>query len=124
MSRYRGCWPRSSRVRQCLVESLKASMRTKQKAVKGVRKVLEVPSGVAVIATAFGQLSAERDALQIEWDEGPMGRFQHQVAARAIRGTGKAAGLSARKEGDAAVRSDRPRKRLKRFTKFPTCRTR
>src|SRR5438128_6209239 len=50
-------------------------MRTKQKAVKGVRKVVEVPSGVAVIADGFWAAKRGRDALQIEWDEGPMADF-------------------------------------------------
>jgi isoquinoline 1-oxidoreductase beta subunit len=39
--------------------------------VPGVRKVVRVPSGVAVVATGFWAAQKGRDALRIAWDEGP-----------------------------------------------------
>lgn len=36
----------------------------------GVRKVVEIPTGVAVIADTFWQAKVAKDALLIEWDEG------------------------------------------------------
>jgi isoquinoline 1-oxidoreductase subunit beta len=50
------------------VKSLDA---TKAKAVPGVRSVVQVPSGVAVVADHFWAAKLGRDALQIEWDLGP-----------------------------------------------------
>jgi isoquinoline 1-oxidoreductase subunit beta len=44
---------------------------TKAKAVPGVRSVVRVPSGVAVVADHFWAAKLGRDALQIEWDLGP-----------------------------------------------------
>ncbi|GAA5069286.1 xanthine dehydrogenase family protein molybdopterin-binding subunit [Lysobacter panacisoli] len=41
------------------------------KAVPGVRNVVQVPSGVAVIADHYWAAKLGRDALKIEWDAGP-----------------------------------------------------
>jgi len=43
----------------------------KAKAVDGVRAVVQVPSGVAVVADRFYSAKLGRDALEIEWDLGP-----------------------------------------------------
>jgi isoquinoline 1-oxidoreductase subunit beta len=50
------------------VKSLDA---TKAKAVPGVRMVVRVPSGVAVVADHFWAAKLGRDALKIDWDLGP-----------------------------------------------------
>ncbi len=39
------------------------------KAVKGVEAVVQIPSGVAVLATDFWSAKSGRDLLEIEWDE-------------------------------------------------------
>ncbi|HEV8597996.1 MAG TPA: xanthine dehydrogenase family protein molybdopterin-binding subunit [Gemmatimonadales bacterium] len=44
---------------------------SKAKAVPGVRTVVQVPSGVAVVAEHFWAAKLGRDALAIEWDSGP-----------------------------------------------------
>jgi isoquinoline 1-oxidoreductase subunit beta len=49
------------------VKTLDAS---KAKAVPGVEQVIQVPSGVAVVATNFWSAKQGRDALQIQWDGG------------------------------------------------------
>jgi isoquinoline 1-oxidoreductase beta subunit len=41
------------------------------KAVNGVEQVVQVPSGIAVVATNFWTAKLGRDALKIEWDPGP-----------------------------------------------------
>ena len=43
----------------------------KARAVPGVRSVVRVPSGVAVVADHFWAAKLGRDALEIEWDLGP-----------------------------------------------------
>lgn len=40
-------------------------------AVVGVRQIVRVPSGVAVLADHYWAAKSGRDALKIEWDEGP-----------------------------------------------------
>ena len=42
----------------------------KAHSMPGVRKVVAIPAGVAVIADTFWQAKTARDALRIEWDEG------------------------------------------------------
>jgi isoquinoline 1-oxidoreductase subunit beta len=74
----------------------------KAKAMPGVRKVVEVPSGVAVIADGFWAAKRGRDALQIEWDEGPMADFNSKSQREQYAELAKQPGLSARKEGDAS----------------------
>ena len=44
---------------------------TKARAVPGVRSVVRVPSGVAVVADHFWAAKLGRDALEIDWDLGP-----------------------------------------------------
>jgi isoquinoline 1-oxidoreductase beta subunit len=44
---------------------------SKAKAVKGVEQVVQVPSGVAVIAKNFWSAKLGRDALQVEWEKSP-----------------------------------------------------
>ncbi len=43
----------------------------KARAVPGVEQVVQVPSGVAVVAQDFWSASQGRDALAVEWDPGP-----------------------------------------------------
>ncbi|MVT12149.1 xanthine dehydrogenase family protein molybdopterin-binding subunit [Chitinophaga tropicalis] len=50
------------------VKSFDAS---KAKAIPGVRKVVQVPSGIAVLADHYWAAKKGRDALKIEWDLGP-----------------------------------------------------
>jgi len=82
---------------------LKTFDSAKAAAVPGVRKVVAVPSGVAVIADGFWAAKRGRDALQIEWDEGAMADFSTRGMREQYAGLAKEAGLDARKEGDAAV---------------------
>jgi isoquinoline 1-oxidoreductase subunit beta len=43
---------------------------SKAKAIKGVKSVLTIPTGVAVLATGYWAAKKGRDALQIDWDLG------------------------------------------------------
>jgi len=61
------------------VKSLDA---TKAKAVPGVRSVVRVPTGVAVVADHFWAAKLGRDALEIDWDLGPNARLD----SAAVRG--------------------------------------
>jgi len=44
-------------------------------AIKGVRKVVEIRSGVAVVADSFWAAKRGRDALDVQWSDGPNSRF-------------------------------------------------
>src|SRR5262249_7283396 len=75
----------------------------KAKAIRGVKSVEQVPSGVAVIADGFWAAKQGRDALQIEWDEGSMSNFSTQSQRQQYAELAKQPGLVARKDGDAAA---------------------
>jgi isoquinoline 1-oxidoreductase beta subunit len=45
---------------------------TAAKAVEGVRNVVQISSGIAVVATGYWPAKVGRDALKIEWEEGPV----------------------------------------------------
>ncbi|WP_293993862.1 xanthine dehydrogenase family protein molybdopterin-binding subunit [Sphaerotilus sp.] len=66
------------------------------RAVKGVQKVIAIPSGVAVLASGYWAAKKGRDALQIDWDFGDKaGLSSAKISATlheaAARGTGAVA---------------------------------
>lgn len=70
-------------------------------ALPGVKQVVTVPSGVAVIADSFWHAKKGRDALKIDWDLGPMADFSSAAQREQYRALAQKPGLVARKEGDA-----------------------
>ena len=72
----------------------------KARAVPGVRKVAQVPSGVAVVATGFWPAKKGRDALKISWDEGPGARLSTAGMREQYAKLARTPGSVARKEGD------------------------
>ena len=74
----------------------------KARNVKGVREVLAIHSGVAVVADSFWAAKQGRDALAIEWDEGPNAKQSSAGVRRNLERALKRKGAVARHEGDAA----------------------
>jgi isoquinoline 1-oxidoreductase subunit beta len=72
----------------------------KAKAVAGVKDVLQVPSGVAVIATGFWPAKLGRDRLEIKWDDGPNASLSTASLRAQFAALAKTPGLVARKVGD------------------------
>jgi isoquinoline 1-oxidoreductase subunit beta len=81
---------------------LKGFSADKAKAIPGVRNVVQVPSGIAVIADGFWPAKLGRDALHLEWDEGPMADFSSKSQREQYATLAQQPGLPARKDGDAA----------------------
>jgi isoquinoline 1-oxidoreductase beta subunit len=52
---------------------------TAAKAVAGVRNVVQIPTGIAVIADHYWAAKLGRDALQVEWDLGPNAGLDRQT---------------------------------------------
>ncbi|HMD31848.1 MAG TPA: xanthine dehydrogenase family protein molybdopterin-binding subunit [Candidatus Acidoferrales bacterium] len=73
---------------------------TAAKAVPGVRNVVEIPRGVAVLADGYVAARRGRDALKIEWDEGPMAGYSTEKQRAEYAALAKTPGAVARKEGD------------------------
>jgi isoquinoline 1-oxidoreductase subunit beta len=79
---------------------LKAADTAKAKAVSGVRDVLMIDSGVAVVAENFWAAKRGRDALAIDWDEGPNAGANSADIRNALQQALERDGAEARKEGD------------------------
>src|ERR1700693_1500017 len=81
--------------------TLKGVDDSKARSMPGVRKIAQVPSGVAVIADTFWQAKVARDALRVEWDDGAMHAFSTTQMMQDFRERAKLPGVSVRKDGDA-----------------------
>ena len=86
------------------VRSLRAD---KAKAIPGVKAVVEVPSGVAVIAEHFWAAKLGRDALAIDWDPGPGATLDTDRMREEFRAMAATPGAKAAAAGDveAAMKS-------------------
>lgn len=82
-------------------------------AVPGVLKVVEIPAmqgapafqplgGVAVVARNTWAARQGRDALQIEWDDGPNGTYDSVAYQQTLQAAARAPGKTMRNQGDAA----------------------
>lgn len=74
---------------------------TKAKAITGVLDVVEVPSGVAVLAKHFWAAKQGRDALVLEWDEGAFATVSTASLREDYRKLAATPGLPAKVAGDA-----------------------
>jgi isoquinoline 1-oxidoreductase beta subunit len=71
------------------------------RAIKGVKQVLQIPSGIAVLGDDFWCAKQGRDALQIEWDESQAFNLSSNQILEQYRELAKQPGLVARDEGDS-----------------------
>lgn len=82
-------------------------------AVPGVLKVVEIPpmqgapafqplGGVAVVARNTWAARQGRDALEIEWDDGPNGSYDSAAYRQTLQAAARAPGKTMRSQGDAA----------------------
>ncbi|MBK9702243.1 MAG: xanthine dehydrogenase family protein molybdopterin-binding subunit [Betaproteobacteria bacterium] len=85
----------------------------------GVRYVIEVPNGVAVVATSFWAAKKGRDALKIEWDEAPAAKFSSADILAEFKRLAGRPGIVARSEGDAAKAMASAVKTLDAAFEFP-----
>ncbi|MEO8459731.1 MAG: xanthine dehydrogenase family protein molybdopterin-binding subunit [Dokdonella sp.] len=89
------------------VVSFDASM---AKAMPGVRDVVQVPSGIAVIADHYWAAKVGRDALKINWDAGALAQLDSPSLNREYRELASTAGQPALQKGDAADQLTKPSK--------------
>jgi len=73
---------------------------TKAKAIAGVIDVVEVPSGVAVLAKHFWAAKQGRDALVVEWDEGAGAALSTAAMRDEYRKLAATPGMNAKSAGD------------------------
>ena len=73
------------------------------RAVKGVRRVVQISSGVAIVADSYWAANKARQFLEMEWDEGAMHGVHSITIARAFADQGGKPGTVVRKQGDGAA---------------------
>ncbi len=80
--------------------SVKSVNGEKAKAVPGVKEVVQIDSGVAVIAEGFWSANKGREALEIVWDEGPLAKLSTEGMRGEFARLAQTPGAVARKEGN------------------------
>lgn len=69
-------------------------------AIPGVHKVVQVPTGIAVIADHYWAAKLGRDALKIDWDPGPNAGLNSRALLESFRKLAATPGLNVAKAGD------------------------
>jgi isoquinoline 1-oxidoreductase beta subunit len=81
-------------------------------AVPGVHKVVQVPTGVAVIADHYWAAKLGRDALKVVWEPGPNAGLDSQQLLESFRKLAATPGTSVSQAGDATVMLGRATKTI------------
>ncbi|PYP43407.1 MAG: twin-arginine translocation pathway signal protein [Gemmatimonadetes bacterium] len=71
------------------------------KAVPGVKHVVQISTGVAVVADGYWSAKKGRDALTVTWDEGPTGSVSSTTISQLFGQKAEQTGAVARHDGDA-----------------------
>jgi len=69
-------------------------------AVPGVKDVVQIGSGVAVVATGYWAAKKGRDALQVSWSKSPMAGVDSAAISAKLHALAKNPGVTARHDGD------------------------
>jgi isoquinoline 1-oxidoreductase beta subunit len=85
---------------------------TAASAVPGVVKVVQVPSGVAVVAKDFWSAQNGREALKIDWDPGRGAAVDTDELLRSYRATARKPGAVAAEKGDCEAALAQAAKRV------------
>jgi len=89
------------------------------RAMRGVRDVIDIGEGVAVVADHFWTALRARDALKIEWDRGTGAALSDAGIAAALRAGSKEAGAVARAAGDVDSALPRAARRIEAEYELP-----
>ena len=98
------------------VKSFDASAAT---AFPGVVKVVQVPSGIAVVASGFWAAKQGREALKIEWDDSNAETRSSEAIMAEYRQLAEKPAASARKDGDAGKALTGAARRISASFEFP-----
>ena len=91
----------------------------KTKAVSGVLAVVQVPSGVAVVADHFWAAKLGRDALEVDWDLGPGASLDTPGMTAEYRALAAKDGLKAAAAGDVGAAMASAKTRVEADYEFP-----
>ena len=99
--------------------TLKSVDDSKAKAIKGVKHIVTIPSGVAVIATDFWSAKRGRDALLAQWDESQALRKSSEDILADYKNLAKQPGTVARNDGNAPAMLKKAAKVISAEYHFP-----
>ena len=91
----------------------------KAKAISGVIDVVQIPTGVAVLAKGFWPAKLGRDALKVEWDTSAANTLGSDQILQQYKALAKTPGAIVRSEGDADKALAGASKRLSAAFEFP-----
>ena len=89
------------------------------KAIPGVRQVVEVPSGIAVVADHFWAAEQGRKALTVTWEPGPAAGLDSENMLAEWRDLTRTPGVTAAEAGDAAGALAGAAQRIEAAYSFP-----
>jgi isoquinoline 1-oxidoreductase subunit beta len=92
---------------------------TKAQAVPGVKQVVKISNGIAVIADNTWNAMEGRRALQIQWDEGPLANLSSADIRKMFAEAAEKPGAIARKTGDAPAALSTASKKLEAVYEAP-----
>lgn len=92
---------------------------SRTKAVAGVRQVVQISSGIAVVADHFWAAKKGADALKITWDEGPYANLSSADIRRTFTGLAKQPGKVRRNDGDANKALEQAPKKIEAVYEVP-----
>jgi isoquinoline 1-oxidoreductase beta subunit len=81
--------------------SVKSFDASKAEAVPGVKRVVQIARGVAVVADGFWPAKLGREALEIEWDDGPLASLDSDTQRDEYAAMATKPGAVAKRAGDA-----------------------
>jgi isoquinoline 1-oxidoreductase beta subunit len=84
----------------------------KAKAIPGVKEVVQIDRGIAVVATGFWAAKKGREALEITWEEGALSTLNSEEQTRQYEELAKQPGAVAKKEGDVNAVKDKAVKKI------------
>lgn len=92
---------------------------SRTKAVTGVRQVVQISSGIAVVADGFWAAKKGADALKITWDEGPNANLSSADIRRTFTELAKQPGKVRRNDGDANKALEQAPKKIEAVYEVP-----
>ena len=88
-------------------------------AVPGVRQVVQIDSGVAVVADGYWQASQGREALEVTWDRGTMAGMSSEAISAKFKALARRPGVVARDDGNAGRALRRAAQRIEAEYEVP-----
>lgn len=92
---------------------------TKAKAAEGVRHVVQIPTGVAVVADNTWAAIRGRELLAIEWGESPHATFDSREHIKALERAVEQPALNIRKDGEGRAAFGKAAKTIERTYSYP-----